>query len=121
MQLRRRVRPYLAALLAERASAMRKVPTESEAGLWRELSGKKLGVSFRRQVPVDRFVVDFLAPQVGLIVEVDGPYHERHRAADERRQRKLERMGFRVLRLEVELVLKEPAEAIARVREALDA
>jgi len=38
-------------------------PTLSERKLWKVLSGGKLGVAFRRQVPLDHgFIVDFLAP-----------------------------------------------------------
>ena len=119
MQQRRRVRHRFAAVLAERAHGMRRAPTESEAALWRELSGGKLGVAFRRQVPIDRFIVDFLAPQVALVVEVDGSCHAGHKAADARRQCKLERLGFRVLRLEAELVLRRSSEAVRRVRQEL--
>ena len=119
MSVRRRVRSRFASVLSERAHVMRHAPTESEAALWREISGSKLGVAFRRQVPVDRYVVDFLAPAAGLVIEVDGGCHRRRRVADARRQRKLERLGFVVLRLEAELVLSRPGEAVERVREAL--
>jgi hypothetical protein len=50
------------------------------------LSGSQLGVAFRRQVPLDRYIVDFLAPSLQLIVEVDGLWHHRRMAADERRE-----------------------------------
>ena len=60
-------------LLAERAHAMRHSPTDSEAALWRLLSGRKLGVQFRRQVPLaNRYIADFFAPSARLVVEVDG-------------------------------------------------
>jgi very-short-patch-repair endonuclease len=36
-----------------------------------------LGVQFRHQVVLGRYVADFLAAEVGLVVEVDGGYHER--------------------------------------------
>lgn len=57
------------ALLEERAHAMRHQPTESEAKLWEVLCGGKLGVAFKRQVPIGKFIVDFLAPAVKLVVE----------------------------------------------------
>lgn len=108
------------ALLAERAQAMRHAPTESEAALWRCLSGRKLGVQFRRQVPIaGRYVVDFLAPAAKLIVEVDGGYHAKHTNADARRDRVLHRLGYRVLHLEAELVVRQPCAAAAAVRAAL--
>ena len=112
--------PKREALLAERAHAMRQAPTRSEAALWRLLSGGKLGVGFRRQVPLDgRYVADFLAPSARLVVEVDGAWHHGRTEADARRDRVLQRLGYRVLRLSANLVLKQPLEAAARVREAL--
>ncbi len=72
-----------------------------------------------RQVVVGRFVADYLAPAVRLIVEVDGPYHSRRVAADARRDRVLQRLGYRVLRLEAELVRCNLQEAVERVRLAV--
>lgn len=52
-------------------------------------------------------------------VEVDGGYHAARRAADARRERVLRRLGYRVLRLDAELVLGAPEQALALVRAAL--
>jgi very-short-patch-repair endonuclease len=98
---------------------MRSAPTPSERALWALLRGKPLGVWFRRQVPLGRFIADFAAAGARLVVEVDGGYHAERRAADARRDRALARLGYRVLRLEAALVLEHPLEAVARVREAL--
>jgi very-short-patch-repair endonuclease len=85
----------------------------------RLLSGGKLGVGSRRQVVIGRYIVDFLAPARRVVVEVDGGYHARRRGADARRDRKLAALGYRVLRLEAELVLRQPQEAVARIRAVL--
>ena len=108
------------ALLAERAHAMRHAPTRSEAALWRLLAAGKLGVAFRRQVPLaGRYIADFVASSARLIVEVDGAWHRGRRQADARRDQVLHRLGYRVLRLPAKLVLEQPLEACSRVREAL--
>jgi very-short-patch-repair endonuclease len=104
------------ALLEERAHAMRHQPTQSEAKLWEALRGGQLGVHFKRQVRIGEFIVDFLAPAVKLVVEVDGGWHRGRVAADARRDRKLARLGYRVVRLRAELVLAHPAQAAALVR-----
>jgi very-short-patch-repair endonuclease len=80
---------------------MRCSPTESEQVLWQAIRRRRLGVLFRRQVPVPqaRCIVDFLAPVSRLVVEVDGGYHARRRGADARRDARLVRAGFVVLRL----------------------
>src|SRR5687768_5176269 len=93
--------------------------TESEARLWSALEARQLGVSFRRQAPVGPFIADFLAPSVGVIVEVDGAYHARRSRADERRDLKLSRLGYRVVRVRAELVLSDLSAAVALVRAAL--
>lgn len=107
------------AVLASRARQMRHALTASEALLWSRLGAKQLGVTFRRQVVLGRFIVDFFASEARLVVEVDGAYHERRRAADERRDTALRRMGYRVVRVEAEIVVRELPEAVERVREAL--
>ena len=94
-------------------------PTESEARLWSALKARQLGVSFRRQAPVAGFIADFLAPSIMIIVEVDGPIHARQRGPDARRDRKLRRAGFRVVRVSAELVLCDLTAAVAIIRAAL--
>ena len=101
------------------AHELRAAPTWSERLLWTRLAGKRLGVAFRRQVVVGGFIVDFAAPSVRLVVEVDGGYHERRRKADARRDRELGRLGWRVLRLPVGLVERELERAVACVAEAI--
>ncbi len=106
--------------LAERAARMRAQATPSEALLWSRLRCRQLGVEFRRQVVVaDRYIVDFLAPAAGLVVEVDGGYHAQRRAADARRQRALERAGYRVLRVEAAQVMEQLPGVVAAIRAAV--
>jgi very-short-patch-repair endonuclease len=98
---------------------MRSELNPAEAALWALLKGRALGVMFRRQVVVlDRYIADFLAPAVKVIVEVDGGYHARRERADARRDEKLRRAGYRVVRVPAELV-HAPAEAVALVRRVL--
>ena len=104
-------------MLAIYASRMRAAPTSTEALLWRHALGGK--VAFRRQAVIGGFIVDFVAPARKLVVEVDGGYHASRQRADARRDHKLARLGYRVLRLPAELVLHHLPEAVARVRAAL--
>jgi len=108
-------------VLAERAGQMRYAPTASEALLFEALRGGRLGVAFRRQVPVlGRFIVDLIAPEARLVVEVDGPYHAERVRADARRDRALARNGYWVLRLSAELVMHDLTEAVKRVEDELE-
>ena len=116
----RSVPPKSSSVVVARAHAMRHCPTASEAALWRQLSGRRLdGIAFKRQVPIGPYIADFLAPRQRLIVEVDGAHHAQRVTADARRERWLGRWGYKVLRLEAELVLRGAPEVLRRVREAL--
>jgi very-short-patch-repair endonuclease len=107
-------------LLAQRAAQMRSELNPAEAALWAQLKNRQLGVVFRRQVVVlGRYIADFLAPAVKVIVEVDGGYHARRVSADARRDEKLERARYRVVRVPAELVLRAPEEAVLLLRRAL--
>ena len=106
--------------LEQHAWAHRQLLTPSEVRLWLALRGRALGVQFRRQVPLaGRYIVDFCAPTVRLVVEVDGGYHEQRRCADRRRDAVLGELGYRVVRMEAELVLRDLTAAVALVRAAL--
>lgn len=110
----------LAEVLGSRARLMRFGQSEAEAALWRAIRGRKLGVSFRRQVPLlGRYIADFFAAEARLVVEVDGGWHSLQRSADARRDEKLRRAGYRVLRLEAEFVRRALPLVVERVRAAV--
>lgn len=111
--------PRAHSLAVERAHFMRKHLTFSELKLWQALRGSRLGVGFRRQFVIGRYIVDFAAPKVRLAVEVDGGYHEGRALPDARRDRDIVRAGWRVLHLDADLVVHQLPEAVARIREAL--
>ena len=93
--------------------------TASEAALWSALKRRQLGVSFRRQVPLlGLFVVDFFAPSIGLVVEVDDSSLARRKHADAQRDLKLRRAGLRILRIPAALVLRALPAAVALVAAA---
>jgi very-short-patch-repair endonuclease len=108
-------------LLQARARQHRASLNTPEERLGRALAAGRLGVRFRRQVVLaDRYIVDFLAPAVRLVVEVDGRCHERRCASDARRNEKLARLGYRVLRIQAELVMQNLPAAVACVKEAVE-
>ncbi|MFT3748597.1 MAG: class I tRNA ligase family protein [Agriterribacter sp.] len=84
----------------ELAKSMRKEHTEAEGKLWELLRGSKTGAKFRRQHPIETYIVDFVSLQDKLIVEVDGGYHENEeqKKYDEERTKVLTGIGFKVIR-----------------------
>jgi len=84
-----------------RARQFRKRPTIGEMRLWKELRQlRRQGYHFRRQAPVDPYIVDFACFSQRLIVEVDGVQHDaaQGRKADAARDADLYWRGFKVLR-----------------------
>jgi very-short-patch-repair endonuclease len=109
------------AVLVSRARYMLHAPTPSEEALWRALRGGALGVTFKRQVVLgERYIAHFCAPSVRLVVEVDGAVHRSRRCADRRRDEKLQRLGYRVVRVQAALVMDSLEAALAVVWAALE-
>ena len=99
---------------------MRASPTSTEQLLWAHIRGRRLGVVFRRQVPLlGRLIADFLAPAQRLVIEVDGAYHGERGRADSRRDAALDRAGYRVIRIEASLVVSDIERALSAIRAAL--
>ena len=81
------------------ARRLRRDQTDAERVLWFRLRDRRLnGWKFRRQFPIDRFVVDFFCADAHLIIELDGGQHAVTTEADAGRTRILEAMGYLVLR-----------------------
>ncbi|MFN5109249.1 MAG: endonuclease domain-containing protein, partial [Bradyrhizobium sp.] len=85
-----------------RARSLRASQTNAEAKLWQALRNRRLARwKFRRQHPIDRYVVDFVTLDGKLIVEVDGVTHSTSSELkrDEARTKVLEACGFLVVRV----------------------
>ena len=80
--------------------------SKAEKYLWKSvLRKKKTGVIFKRQRPLDHFIVDFLSQEIKLIIEIDGSSHLNKSSYDRYRQDKLENLGYKILRFEEGVVL----------------
>jgi len=103
-----------------RARAMRSDPTGPEAHLWAHLSRSQLGgYKFRRQVVIGTAIADFLCPQKGLIVEVDGDTHDP--ASDALRDARLSALGYRIVRVSNDDVLRNIDGVLEQLLHILDA
>ncbi|RJF75165.1 endonuclease domain-containing protein [Rhodopseudomonas palustris] len=81
------------------ARRLRRQPTEAEALLWHRLRNRQLdGWKFKRQFPIDRFVVDFCCADARLVVELDGGQHGQQTERDAARTEVLSAMGYLVVR-----------------------
>ncbi len=99
---------------------MRAHATRGERLLWQRLRRRQLGVSFRRQVVIDRFIVDFFCWERALVVEVDGGVHDNQVDRDAERDRLLRSKGARVLRVRDEDVIADVDSVLRMIRAALE-
>ena len=90
-----------------------------EARLWQALRGKQLGVKFRRQHPIHRYVVDFYSVEAGLAIEVDGAVHDSQQAEDANRQAFLEANSIRMLRFSNDEIRDRLSEVVASIANAV--
>ena len=102
------------------ARRLRNAPTDAERHLWYHLRHRELaGHRFRRQMPVGGYIVDFACPAARLVLELDGGQHLQQRDYDMQRTRRLQALGWRVLRywnddvlLRTEAVLEDILRAL---------
>ncbi|QBJ10556.1 endonuclease domain-containing protein [Rahnella aceris] len=92
--------------------------TYPEFVLWQAIRCKALGVKFRRQHGIGRYIVDFYAGEVRLVVELDGESHfsEKGMAADKTRTDFLCDSGMKVIRFTNLQVMQELPEVIEHLR-----
>ncbi|MDO8621788.1 MAG: DUF559 domain-containing protein [bacterium] len=98
-----RLQPNHPRLKAIRAQ-LRRQSTAPEIRLWQRLRQEQLGVKFRRQHSLGTYVVDFYAPAIRLVIEVDGDSHfdfERARVRDAMRDAALSADRILVLRFTI--------------------
>jgi very-short-patch-repair endonuclease len=82
-----------------RAKELRSEQTPPEKMLWNALRSRRLmGLKFRRQRPIGRYIVDFICVEHKLILEIDGDTHVDQIDYDADRTKYLINLGYRVLR-----------------------
>ena len=95
----------------DRARQMRREDTRAEKRAWIQLKDRRtLGLKFRRQVPIDGYIVDFYCHEIRVIVEIDGDVHNQPGQVewDASRNARLEELGYRVLHITNDIVLTQP-------------
>lgn len=83
------------------ARNLRKNQTEAEKLLWSKLRSRQLlGYKFRRQQPIENFILDFYCEEKKLGIELDGSQHQTsyHKIYDYKRTLALEQDGIRIIR-----------------------
>ncbi|MDR2186501.1 MAG: endonuclease domain-containing protein [Azonexus sp.] len=106
--------------ILQNAKALRQQQTEAEQKLWFYLRGGRFGgVKFKRQKPIGPYVVDFVAVNAKLVIELDGGQHQEREDDDQIRTRYLESLGYRVLRFWNNECLAQTEAMLACIWQAL--
>ena len=97
--------------------------TPAEQKLWSHLRNRQLnGLKFRRQHPIEKFIIDFYCDEAKLCIEIDGDSHVEQIEYDQARTAYLNELGYTVIRFtnrevvnQCEAVLQHIAEECQRI------
>ncbi len=104
--------------ILSKAKELRSNQTDAEGLLWHYLQNKQLdGHKFRRQQPIENYIIDFICLEKKLIVELDGSQHgeDSARKYDQKRTEFLEKNGFKVLRFWNDEVFKNISDVLENI------
>ncbi|MEB0248554.1 methylmalonyl-CoA mutase family protein, partial [Mucilaginibacter sp. 5B2] len=107
-------------LLKGNSKDNRQNSTETESLLWQLLRNNQIGYKIRRQHAIDGYIADFVCLPKGLVIEIDGGYHNYTTEQDEIRTRVLKDEGFDVIRFTNDEVLKNTQEVIRAITDKLN-
>jgi very-short-patch-repair endonuclease len=105
-----------------RAKQLRQAMTPAETLLWRYLKANRVdGLGFRRQTPIQNYILDFVCHSAKVIIELDGASHdfEEQRKADEKRDAFFVSEGFQVLRFTNEQVMSNLEGVVETIRQVV--
>jgi very-short-patch-repair endonuclease len=117
MPRRRRSNPQT----KHRAIELRRESTPAEHKLWSRLRNDQLGVTFRRQHAIGKYIPDFCSPKAKLIIELDGSQHLIQEEYDTERTKYLESLGYMVLRFWNNDVMNDIESVIRAIIQAMEA
>src|SRR4051812_36198488 len=106
--------------LLANARALRANSTDAERRLWYHLRNHQMsGYQFRRQVPLGRYIADFVCMRARLVVDLDDGQHLESLVDDLERTQFLARGGFHVVRFWNDEVLQRTEAVLESILEAL--
>ncbi len=104
------------------AELLRKNMTVAERIIWEKLCKNQLGVKFRRQQPVWKFIADFYCHELNLIIEIDGGIHliSENKECDINREETLRELGMEIIRFTNDQVINETDKVIEEIKRAIE-
>jgi len=105
--------------LFDYARLMRKKMTPAESVLWECIRNKGTGVKFRRQHPVETYILDFYCHELKIGIEVDGSIHNYgdNKLYDSYRTLQLKDYAIKIIRFTNAEVLSDAEEVMKRIKD----
>jgi len=107
----------------QKAKELRNKMTDAESVLWESLRNKQfLGLKFRRQHPVSRFIVDFYCHKYKLVIELDGNIHDLSdvKTNDNNRENELKEFGLKILRLKNIEITNNLSKSLDKIKKEIE-
>ena len=102
------------------ARQLRKTQTDAEKIMWELLKNRRfLGLKFRRQHVIERFVSDFCCHTLKFVVEIDGWVHDRQKEYDKFREDILRSKGYSIIRFKNEDIVGNLSKVCRDLERAL--
>jgi type I restriction enzyme M protein len=118
--MKKRLHSFPAAI--QNARNFRKHPTVPENILWSALRNHRMGgVKFRRQHPVDQFILDFFCREKSIAIEIDGDIHKKKQIVnhDLERTEYLSLRGITVLRFGNDQILNNLPAVLVEIQRVI--
>ncbi|MCF8262619.1 MAG: endonuclease domain-containing protein [Melioribacteraceae bacterium] len=109
--------------MKETRRKLRRNQTIAEKNMWSQLRNRQfLGLKFRRQYSIDRYVIDFYCPEFKIAIELDGSIHDLDdvKEYDTRRQKHIEAFGVTFIRVTNDEYLGNPNKTFERVEREIN-
>jgi very-short-patch-repair endonuclease len=118
MEPRHRIHPTIRQFARE----LRQPQTPAEVTLWQHLRNRNLKYKFRRQHPIEFFIIDFYCAEAKLLIEVDGASHFQNSQIeyDQARTEYLEGLGYKIIRFTNHDVRYNINSVVARIIEEVE-
>jgi len=107
----------------EKRRALRQSETIAEKNMWSQLRNRQfLGLKFRRQYSVDKYIIDFYCPEYKIAIELDGSIHnlDEVKQKDAIRQKHIEKYGIKFIRITNEEYLSNSNKTFQKIEEEIE-
>ena len=106
----------------ENAKILRSNMTDCEQKLWYYLrAGRFENIKFKRQAPIGNYIIDFVAKEKNLIIELDGSQHmdnelQKHDAI---RENYLKNLGYKIIRFYNNEIIENIEGVLEKIRQSI--